>query len=117
MLYIHETRNTNGTHASQMTPAIIGNADWLPVPQELEAKTLALLPFVIITVVDGTITAVEDNVDARAAYVPPVDPTPPPSNEELASENTLLKAQVQALTNRNDFVEDCIAEMAMQVYQ
>ncbi len=117
MLYIHKTQNSNGTHASQITSASINNADWLPVPADLEAKTLALLPFVIITAVDGTITAVEDNAEARAAYIPPIEPTPPPSNEELASENNLLKAQVQALTNRNDFVEDCIAEMAMQVYQ
>ena len=37
-------------------------------------------------------------------------------NAELKSENTLLKAQLQAQSSRADFVEDCIAEMAMQVY-
>lgn len=36
--------------------------------------------------------------------------------EALAEENKLLKAQVQALTDRNEFMEDCIAEMATQVY-
>lgn len=34
----------------------------------------------------------------------------------LGAENTLLRAQVQALSDRNEFMEDVIAEMAMQVY-
>lgn len=37
-------------------------------------------------------------------------------NSELTSENTLLKAQIQAQSDRSDFVEDCIAEMATVVY-
>lgn len=36
--------------------------------------------------------------------------------EALKSENFMLKAQIQAMSDRNDFIEDCIAEMAMQVY-
>lgn len=36
--------------------------------------------------------------------------------ESLEAENALLKAQLQAQTERSDFIEDCIAEMAMQVY-
>lgn len=35
---------------------------------------------------------------------------------ELEKENTLLKAQLQAQADRSEFIEDCIAEMAMQVY-
>lgn len=35
----------------------------------------------------------------------------------LLEENTLLKAQIQAVSDRGEFVEDVIAEMAMQVYQ
>ena len=34
----------------------------------------------------------------------------------LAKENVRLKAQVQALTERGEFVEDCLAEMAAVVY-
>ena len=41
-------------------------------------------------------------------------PAPEPTAEE--KERTLLKAQIQALSNRNDFVEDCMAEMAGIVY-
>ena len=36
--------------------------------------------------------------------------------EQLQQENKLLKAQVQAQTERSDFIEDCIAEMAGVVY-
>ena len=47
-------------------------------------------------------------------------PSPNPINEEnmeqLKKENNLLKAQIQAQTERSDFVEDCIAEMATQIY-
>ena len=35
---------------------------------------------------------------------------------ESEKENKLLKAQVSAATERSDFIEDCIAEMAAQVY-
>ncbi|MCJ8015215.1 hypothetical protein MUG84_26460 [Paenibacillus sp. KQZ6P-2] len=35
----------------------------------------------------------------------------------MESENALLKAQNTALSDRADFIEDCIAEMAQQVYQ
>ena len=35
---------------------------------------------------------------------------------ESEKENKLLKARVSAATERSDFIEDCIAEMAVQVY-
>jgi len=47
-----------------------------------------------------------------------VPPHPTPSDiEQINAENVLLKAQVQALSDRGEFMEDCIAEMATQVYQ
>ncbi|WP_019908299.1 XkdW family protein [Paenibacillus sp. HW567] len=36
--------------------------------------------------------------------------------EKLQKENTLLKAQNAALSERADFIEDIIAEMAMKIY-
>lgn len=36
--------------------------------------------------------------------------------EALQEENTLLRAHVKALADRGEFLEDCIAEMAMVVY-
>lgn len=44
------------------------------------------------------------------------EPVIPPTNEELAAENKLLKQQVSALTEQQSFYEDCIAEMATVVY-
>ena len=58
-----------------------------------------------------------DGATIGASYSPP---PPPPADSErieaLETENALLKAQLQAQTERSDFIEDCIAEMAMQVY-
>lgn len=49
------------------------------------------------------------------AFSEPVDEDEP-SLESLQAENKLLKAQLQAQSDRSDFIEDCIAEMAIQVY-
>lgn len=38
------------------------------------------------------------------------------TNKELTEKNKILTAQVNALSERNEFLEDCIAEMAGQVY-
>lgn len=37
--------------------------------------------------------------------------------ESIKSENILLKAQNHTLIDRTDFLEGCLAEMAMLVYQ
>ena len=57
-------------------------------------------------VAQRTQTEMDADFDAR--------PAPEPTAEE--KERTLLKAQIQALSDRNDFVEDCMAEMAGIVY-
>ena len=43
-------------------------------------------------------------------------PEPIPSVKQLAEENKRLKAQIAANADRQEFLEDCIAEMASQVY-
>ena len=44
-------------------------------------------------------------------------PKPPPSPmERLQAENALLKAQILAAVDRQEFLEDCMAEMALPVY-
>lgn len=49
-----------------------------------------------------------------------VEPEVPGTGESLPTaeekEKTLIKAQIQALSERNDFLEDCVAEMASVVY-
>lgn len=57
-------------------------------------------------VVQRTQAEMDADFDAR--------PAPEPTAEE--KERTLLKAQIQALSDRNDFLEDCVAEMAGIVY-
>ena len=58
-----------------------------------------------------------DGVAIGDTYSPP---PPPPTIDErvttLESENDLLKQQVKAASDQNDFLEDCIAEMAGIVY-
>lgn len=36
--------------------------------------------------------------------------------QTMQEELPVLKAQIQAISDRNDFIEDCIAEMAATVY-
>ena len=53
--------------------------------------------------------------------LPELEPEAPvPSTEdritELESDKKLMDAQIQALSARNDFLEDCIAEMATIIY-
>lgn len=66
--------------------------------------------------VDGEVRErTQEEMDAD--YVPPeVKPTDAERILQLESEKKLLTAQVQALSDRNDFMEDCIAEMATIVY-
>lgn len=49
-----------------------------------------------------------------SVYVEPKPGEPKPTEEE--KEKTLMKAQIKALGDRNDFLEDCVAEMASIVY-
>lgn len=65
--------------------------------------------------VDGKIVErTAEEIEADKAKLP--KPVIPKTNAELEQENKLLKAQINAATERSDFIEDCIAEMAMQVY-
>ena len=66
--------------------------------------------------VDGKpVERTQEEMDAD--YVPPeIKPTDAERISQLESEKKLLTAQVQALSDRNDFMEDCIAEMATIVY-
>lgn len=56
----------------------------------------------------------EEEIQADIEKIP--TPIVPPTNAELEAENKMLRAQIQAATDRQDFIEDCIAEMAGVVY-
>lgn len=65
--------------------------------------------------VDGKVVErTAEEIETDNANLP--KPVIPKTNAELEQENKLLKAQLNAATERSDFIEDCIAEMAMQVY-
>lgn len=65
--------------------------------------------------VDGKVVErTAEEIEADKAKLPKL--VIPKTNAELEQENKLLKAQLNAATERSDFIEDCIAEMAMQVY-
>ena len=67
----------------------------------VDAKDPTSVTAVYTRAVDGTAAAL-DTISDRLV--------------QAEQENKLLKAQVSAATERSDFIEDCIAEMAVQVY-
>lgn len=73
------------------------------------------VPFMWATIPEGkTLKSVDVSKTPHELILEDV---PPREFEVLRQENTLLKAQNQALTERADFIEDVVAEMAAQVYQ
>lgn len=59
-------------------------------------------------------------IDNKFIYDPLPELEIEPSTDEkvttLENQNVLLMAQIQALSSRNDFLEDCLAEMACIIY-
>ncbi|MBM6995054.1 hypothetical protein IM700_005185 [Paenibacillus sp. DXFW5] len=59
----------------------------------------------------------KDEVTGKVVTIKPTEKTPEEKIAALVEENQLLKAQNKALSDRADFIEDVIAEIATQVYQ
>ena len=84
---------------------------YIVVPPELEKKAWDCLGYCDLVIEDEVL------VDILPREIPDIpQPEPLPTISDLMKENELLKAQIKAQSDRNDFMEDCIAEMAMQVY-
>ena len=104
----------NGAHRNQTVdvPAIIPDG-WALIPDDMETENF---PFGDLEAaeIDGVMTVTSWHPGA----IPEPEPAPvlPPSNEELAAENKLLKEQVAALSDQNDFQEELIVELANIVY-
>ncbi|MEK5490711.1 XkdW family protein [Paenibacillus sp. FSL R7-0297] len=75
-------------------------------------------PFIAVWNLDAPQPTEAELQAAWEAYQEYVATKPPELTEmeQLQQENLLLKAQNNALSERADFIEDIIAEMAMQVY-
>lgn len=60
------------------------------------------------------------NLPPKLGYTETIDKTGSPVYRKIQVEGLeqlkLLQSQIQAQTERSDFIEDCIAEMATQVY-
>ena len=113
MYYINPTGQNHGNPMGQ--PFLNSVA----LPDILLTEYISTKGFCTLTVQDGAVTALvvdQEALDAYNAEHPDVEPEKPTTIEDLKKENKLLKAQVQAQTERSDFIEDCIAEMAGVVY-
>ena len=62
----------------------------------------------------ASVLRTDAEMEADRAALPALEEIP--SVKELAEENKRLKAQIAANADRQEFLEDCIAEMASQVY-
>ena len=114
----------NGLKAYEIRSAC-PNTDWTGVAEfvvdetkeknaELVSKIKEYAPyFDCITDVAGVLVDVVKTGDKPTSDpgVPIIDPV-----SELQSENKTLKAQISALTESQQFLEDCLVEMAEIVY-
>lgn len=113
MYYINPNTPNHGNPMGQPFPGCVA------LPDELLSAYLDTKGFCTLTIVDGAVTALAVDQEALDAYNkdhPDVTPEKSTTIDDLKKENKLLKAQLQAQTERSDFIEDCIAEMAGVVY-
>lgn len=87
------------TDAGDEVEALCGFGNLVSVTYIAESNTM------VVTLIRKADSGVGAALDALSAQL-----------VESEKENKLLKAQVSAATERSDFIEDCIAEMAVQVY-
>lgn len=109
--------NIQGPNHSNPTSTPFPNS--VALPDILLTDYINTKGFCTLTVQDGTVTALVVDQEALDIYNkdhPDVEPEKPITIEDLKKENKLLKAQIQAQTERSDFIEDCIAEMAGVIY-
>lgn len=116
MIIVKMTPEWNNAHAylEDVTSVLYG---WIEIPESLLDKWNQYKPFVEL----------EINSEGYLTDLTKIDEIIPddsgdqlsPSEKRIAdleSDNNLLKQQLQAASDQNDFLEDCIAEMAEIVY-
>ena len=119
----------NGAHRNQDGAFETVPSGWAAIPDDMPIPET--FPFVDIETADVEHTreseipggepetyTVPTVTVMTAGTVPAPEPVPeaPPTNEELEAENKLLREQVAALSDQNDFQEELIVELANIVY-
>lgn len=107
----------NGRHTYIKGDNITPFPGYALVPEDLEIPSS--FPYVDIEVRDGVVISM-----TPLPVPPPPEPEPEPEPQPtlgdrvtaLESDNALLKQQLKAASDQNDFLEDCVAEMAQIVY-
>ena len=113
MYYINVQGPNHGNPTSTLFPNSVS------LPDILLMDYINTKGFCTLTVQDGIVTALVVDQEALDAYNkdhPDIEPEKPTTIDDIQKENKLLKAQLKAQTDRSDFIEDCIAEMAGVVY-
>ena len=113
MYYINIQGPNHGSPTSTPFPNSVS------LPDTLLVDYINTKGFCTLTIQNGAVTALTVNQETLETYNkehPDINPEKPNVIEDLKKENKLLKAQLQAQTERSDFIEDCIAEMAGVVY-
>lgn len=106
----------NGAHRNQSGNMCTIPDGWAVIPDGMETENF---PF-------GEVTAEEiDGIMTVTSWIPGTVPEPEPETdgqtvdervETLEAENALLKQQVTAMSDQNDFHEELIVELANVVY-
>ena len=65
---------------------------------------------------DGTVALERTPEEIEADRAERPEPVMPPTNEELAAENKLLREQIKMQAQQQEFLENCILEMGEVVY-
>lgn len=111
MIIIRIKSNDNGSHENQTINNATLKTFQIPngyavIPENVGTPdTLENYPFgeIIVKNIDGVPTVTR----WTPGIIPPVEPTLQPAP---------MESQLKAVSDRQEFLEDCIAEMAMQVY-
>lgn len=128
-MFIQLEKNFDGSYGYQIggdmqNDQAYWNTDVVPLPEKFPWVEIETAEVSHEAVMDGKKVLIPaftrlEVVSATSCEIPKEDDSDyiaPPTNEELAAENKLLKQQVSALTDQQSFYEDCIAEMAAVVY-
>lgn len=113
MYYINTTGPNHGNPTSTPFPNSVS------LPDALLDAYITTKGFCTLTIVDGTVTALEVDQEALDAYEkdhPDVEPETPVTIEDLQAENKRLKAQMELQSQQQTMLEDCLLEMADIVY-